>query len=122
MGPSLARYKETFSQEDIDGDLLALCTEEVLENDLGKANQHNSCMELCSEIIIIVVIVVELCMWHTHNNIHELFQCHVLTAGIKHKLDRLKLMQVIRGTKSVESIMQGAYVQFEFNSGTKVPQ
>ncbi|XP_064390595.1 uncharacterized protein LOC135338393 isoform X2 [Halichondria panicea] len=76
MGPSLARYKETFSQEDIDGDLLALCTEEVLENDLG----------------------------------------------IKHKLDRLKLMQVIRGTKSVESIMQGAYVQFEFNSGTKVPQ
>ncbi len=37
MGPSLARYKETFSQEVIDGDLLALCTEDVLENDLGNS-------------------------------------------------------------------------------------
>ena len=42
-----------------------------------------------------------------------------LYAGVAQKLDRLKLMQVIDGEKSIESIMQGSYVQFEFNSGAK---
>ena len=36
MGPGLAKYREKFSQEFIDGELLSQCTEDILETDLGE--------------------------------------------------------------------------------------
>lgn len=36
MGPSIARHKERFHEEFIDGDLLSQCTDEILETDLGE--------------------------------------------------------------------------------------
>ena len=38
MGPSIAKHRDTFAREGIDGELLAQCTEEILENELGMSS------------------------------------------------------------------------------------
>ena len=34
MGPSMAKHRDAFAREGVDGELLAQCTEEILEKEL----------------------------------------------------------------------------------------
>ena len=46
MGPSMAKHRDAFAREGVDGELLAQCTEEILEKELGVTShldRINSC-------------------------------------------------------------------------------
>ena len=52
MGPSMTKHGDAFAREGFDGELLAQCTEEILEKELGMSSHLDrlKLMQVCSSL------------------------------------------------------------------------